>query len=453
VQIHHEQISCESREEHYIVKAKVWAILMVLPPIQVGASHQPANPAQAGEIPDEVGIYAILQSQVKEVPAETVEVYRGMDKRSKGKAATAALRPAFDTERNDVPPHFLGHNADAVYEAAKKNLPSSAQSKFESRSEYNAHVFELSNKPFWGDMKASDQFAFVLGQAWSGASSEGWLNGDLETYYDAEAKKMSIGIPLELGSPDSNQWAALWHRVRIPLGSYVGENAFGARRVVHRARVIDTDIFIEGSEWLDFYCDRKYETDHKSCSFEVDAQQARNLSRTARVIVIGTLIPPFVSNDNGLEKPSTDIPVEFRRSYRYLHLRLEQLWIVNSATGQVIKKYSRAQQASEYPLNVEFRLRKEGEFTYPDARCNQFAYLFPSSLVSVDYSVDGNGYTDEIVKDLKVSARHFVDVKIVYCDVSRVEVLLNGQPYDLQCEKQDDFIGNQSQCKRIQLVP
>ena len=174
----------------------------------------------------------------------------GKDQRSEGKAATAALHPAFDTERNDVPPHFLGHNADAVYEAAKKNLPSSAQSEFESKSEYLARLVALSSKPFWANMKANDQFVFVLGQAWSGAVPDyaAGLYGYLETHYDAESKKMTIGIPLELRWSDSHQWTPLWHRVQTHLGSYVGGNAFGARRVVNRRGVKDTCVFGKRAE-------------------------------------------------------------------------------------------------------------------------------------------------------------------------------------------------------------
>ena len=40
-------------------------------------------------------------------------------------------------------------------------------------------------------MKANDKFAFVLGQAWSGAVPDyaSGLYGYLETYYDAESRK------------------------------------------------------------------------------------------------------------------------------------------------------------------------------------------------------------------------------------------------------------------------
>lgn len=77
MQIHHEQISCENREEHYIMRAKAWAILMILSGIQVSASQQSEKPTQAGGVPEEVGIYALLQGDVKEIPTETVEAHRG----------------------------------------------------------------------------------------------------------------------------------------------------------------------------------------------------------------------------------------------------------------------------------------------------------------------------------------------------------------------------------------
>lgn len=77
MQIHHEQISCENREEHYRTSARAWAILMILFGLQVSASPQSGKPAQPAGVPEEVGIYAVLRGEVKEAPAETVEVHRG----------------------------------------------------------------------------------------------------------------------------------------------------------------------------------------------------------------------------------------------------------------------------------------------------------------------------------------------------------------------------------------
>ena len=57
------------------MRAKAWAILMILSAIPLGASQQSANPG--GGIPEEVGIYAVSQGDVTEAPAETVEVHRG----------------------------------------------------------------------------------------------------------------------------------------------------------------------------------------------------------------------------------------------------------------------------------------------------------------------------------------------------------------------------------------
>jgi hypothetical protein len=360
----------------------------------------------------------------------------------------------FDARTNDVPPRFSGNNAESVYEAAKKNLTNSSQSEFESKAEYLTRTEGLSNKPFWGNMKAKDQFAFVLGNDAAPVStsdeSEAWLYGYIGTKYDAESKQMTIKIPLEATPPDADgkyyRWVSLWHRVHTHLGSFVGENGFGARRTVNRLGLKDTDLVIDGSEWLDFDC--THESDSESCSFETDAQQARTFSRDVRVIAVGTLVAPLVSSESYVSQPSTENPTEIHHSYRFLHMQLDQLLIVNNQTGHVIKNYSREKHAAEYAVNVEFRLRKDGEF--PDERCKRYAFLFRN--IDVNYSIDGDEYKSGVM-GLKLSARHFVDVKITYCNVSRVEVLLNGQPYDLQCEGQAQFIANPSKCSRIQLVP
>jgi len=361
---------------------------------------------------------------------------------------------SFDMDLKQLSPNYAGLNADVVYDAAKKGLTNSAQSEFESTMEYSARLEALSKKQFWGMMKPDNEFAFVLGQVSKQAipvsgENRGGLSGYIETQYDAETQQMTVDIPME--STSSVGWVSLWNRVQTHIGSFVGENGFGARRTVNRLAVKDSDLVITDTEWLDYDCKREF--DSESCTFASDSQQARTLSKNVRVIVVGRLTAPFTSSDNGVFQPTTENPAEIHTSYRFLHIKLDELLIVNNLTGEIIRKYSRETHASEYPVNVEFRLRKDASFS--DARCEQYAYDFPTSSISVDYSADGAEfkYFIEIVKDLKVSAHHYVDVSITYCNIPRIEVLLNGKPYDLQCEEQKQYIANPSKCNRIQLAP
>jgi len=349
-------------------------------------------------------------------------------------------------------PNYAGLNADVVYDAAKKGLTNSTQSEFESTMEYSARMEALSKKQFWGMMTPDSEFAFVLGQVSKGAipvsgENRGGLSGYIETQYDAETQQMTVDIP----GASSAAWFSLWNRVQTHNGSFVGENGFGARRIVNRLAVRDTDLAITDSEWLDYDCKR--ELDSESCTLASDSQQARTLSKNVRVIVVGRLTAPFTSSDSYVSEPTIENPAEIHTSDRYLYIKLDELLIVNNLTGEIIRKYSREKHASEYPVNVEFRLRKDARFS--DGRCEQYASLFPVSGVSVDYSVDGAEvkYFNDVVKGLKVSAHHYVDVNIAYCNISRIEVLLNGKPYDLQCEEQKQYIANPSKCNRIQLVP
>ena len=371
-----------------------------------------------------------------------------------------AIGQSFDMDRISLPPHFVGSNADAIYDAATGGLKNPVQSEFESRSEYQARLADLSTKPFWGGLNANDHFAFVLGQAWSGATpvsasgeDQGLLYGFIETKYDAEAQQLTVKIPIDaLSDADGNfyRWASLWRRVQTHLGSYIGQNSFGVKKTVNRLGVKDTELVIQDADWLDFDC--QHESDSESCSIPMDPIKARVLSRNVRVIVVGSIVAPFVSAQNDVSQPSIDNPWELHSSYRLLHIRLDQLILADSQTGQIVKEYSRKNHSAEYPLNVEFKLAKNVSFS--DARCTKDSDLFPSSLIDVDYSVDGGDEKHEILKaPLLVSARQFVDLKITYCNVSRVEVRVNGKPYDLQCEGQEQYIANRSKCNRIQIAP
>jgi hypothetical protein len=277
---------------------------------------------------------AMAQTSPKNVPA------------SRAPRWVSAAR--FDVNQSTLPPHFMGHDADAVYDAAKRNLSNASQSEFETHAEYLARLAKLPDRSFWGSMTVNDKFAFVLGQA---------RCCEIETKYDAELKKMTVKIALDMIRDERGEffnWASIWRNTHTQVGSYVGQNPFGAARVVKRINVNDTDLIIEDSTWLDNRCDHT-DPSAVSCSVEMDEHQARTFSNNARVIVIGPLVAPFTSKQIASREPTIDSPYEILTYSELLHMKLEQLWIVNILTGEVIVKYSdwrvsRATQLSAQPV-------------------------------------------------------------------------------------------------------
>jgi len=353
----------------------------------------------------------------------------------------------FNPQVEALPPRFAGHNAEAVYDLIRGKLPNPSKSEFESQAEYLARAEEFAGKPFVANAKPSDLFAFCLsGHAMlEPVPAELDLFRNLETEYYAEAHTLTVTLPSYWASPSEYTWSSIWRTSSHRLGEYIGSNAFGVKRAITRWAQNDSIIVIHDFSWLSPDCDYKFRD--VSCVVNMDGGTARSLSANLRVLIIGRLVAPFISSENYTGQPTIDAPAEIHHYQRFLHVQIEQLWLVDGVTGRVIEKYSRERHAAEYPVNVEFRVRATGTFSYPDARCKDFE----SHVVSLDYSVDGSAYRHEYVGVLRTEAQHFVDVKIQYCNASRVEVLLNGQPFHLECERQERFIYNSSQCNRIQL--
>ena len=217
---------------------------------------------------------------------------------------------------------------------------------------------------------------------------------------------------------------------------------------VRRFNDLSTEILINNSDWLKPDCSKN--TGDITCTLTVANSVARSFAAHPRALVIGKLLPPFISSQEDTSQPTVDAPSEIHHHYKLLHFRLDELWLFDGQTGIVLHKYTREEHAEEFPLRVSFLLKTPD--TWSDPRCakefNQY------SIVNIDYGVDGAAPKMEYLsttKAVQVEARHSVDVSAQYCNLDRISVTVNGQPYALTCETQGQFLFNTSKCEPIQL--
>lgn len=272
----------------------------------------------------------------------------------------------------------------------------------------------------------------------------------VETKYDADSQQMSVSIPTNGGEIGSDyKWVTAIHRAITYGAPYVGQNAFGVRRLIRRVHTDTLELEIGDYDWLAPDC-----TDdglNKVFSMTVEPSQARDLSENIEVIMIGKLDAPFTSHSVDGTEPSLEQlePTDITRVHRLLHISLDQLIIADARTGAIFKQFSRQKHLAEYPLMVEFR----GEdVPFSDPRCEESATLFPFNILSIDFSIDGGAEQHAFLNEpIHVEARQYVDVSIRYCNVSRVRAFVGGHPYKLSCEYQKQYIANDSKCARIQI--
>jgi hypothetical protein len=383
----------------------------------------------------------------------------------KTKSAAIPIVPSqnLDFSGGRLPSNFVPIDPDELYRVASRTLPIPEKSQFETTAQYQARVEASAQKVLLRGLKISDDFAFVLrpsSRATSGhlQKQDDFLNyvfdDFVKTEYDADSKQMSVSIPTNNGdiSHDKNSVTAI-HLSITNGGPYVGQTVFGAKRLVRAVRAdtleLDWTTDLDGTSWLP-----------GGFSLTVEPGEARALSGDIEVIMIGRLRDPFASHWVGGTEASLEQiePIDITLLHRVLYISLDRIIIANGRTGAILKQTSRQEiieknraelekHRAEFPLTVEFRGE---EVPFSDARCEHF----PLDFFTIDYSVDGGEENHVYVRGpLQIEARKYVDVRIEYCYIPRVQAFVNGRPYKLSCEYQEQYIADDSKCARIQLEP
>jgi hypothetical protein len=100
--------------------------------------------------------------------------------------------------------------------------------------------------------------------------------------------------------------------------------------------------------WLDQHTysqfDNKYtHSDSRKINLQMPAAQAMHRKRVLEVLLIGHLLgPQVVDEDLRYHSPTLDVPYDVVTKQRNVHIMLEQFWIFDSSTGEVISRYSDA---------------------------------------------------------------------------------------------------------------
>jgi TonB family protein len=252
-------------------------------------------------------------------------------------SAVPSVHVPFDPNQTSLSRNFEGDRADVLYGLIAQKLRAPEKSDFESSSAYQQRMDAFTSTALSGKVAASDRFVFVLG-GHSGATK-------VESKYDADNKQLMVYMPFS--SPDNR---ANWQSTSAHLGSYVGSNSFGVKKLITRVRETDLDIEFSNFEWLRSECTIDYVN---SCLLQVDPTIASLFSAHPRILVTGTLTGPFISAENTASDATIDDPEEVHAHHSILHLSVDSIWIFDGATGIVLKQYSRAHAIYKDSLKVQ----------------------------------------------------------------------------------------------------
>lgn len=226
-----------------------------------------------------------------------------------GKANDAAFQNVpFDDDGNALPPRFRGVDAARLIQALRQHPPPT-KGPYEASDEYQQRIEVWERKPIAGTITPSSDLA------WTGELSDS--NGIAVTY-DADSEQLEIN---STRSVCGDNQLTINTRVK-QLGNYVGSNPYGVSAVVRRSRL--TTECIAGIRLA------------PQVIIPLPRAQARAVIPQLRLLVTGRLWPPYISSGVERTTPTLDDPTEVDWHSSQLHLLMDDVWIYNSATGEIL---------------------------------------------------------------------------------------------------------------------
>ena len=174
--------------------------------------------------------------------------------------------------------------------------------------------------------------------------------------YDADASEMTVRLVADVTSipaapptiSRSADGSMLYGRsltvlVRSILkqgGSYVGTNAFGAKRSIDYRAYDDYGVRLAPDSPINFNNNPLTDVKASLFTFSLDPTQARDLKPFLRVALVGTLTEPRVWSSLDTHDPTFSEPYETRRNGLYVTLRLEEVRILDSRSGEMVTNFT-----------------------------------------------------------------------------------------------------------------
>lgn len=272
------------------------------------------------------------------VPQGIAVAQKPASKLSKPQSSTYSTQ-ALDVTRETLPGGYLGNDASAVFSSLLSQSASLTKSDFETSAVFMKRQGEFASTSFFHGMRPVDLFCFRIIPTVSYDADSGILTvmlNDAGSYYGLDGMGFA------------------WKQSRVPAGSYIGTNDFGVKRTIQRIRETDTVIGTDQPNWFlaDYVRHIGYQ-DETGFQIKMNSDEARHFSHSLAAILIGSLSPPFLTQDHSQSEATVSHPIELSMTVDNLNIMLRAIWLYNVVTGEVVKKYNTEEYMESWPLRVK----------------------------------------------------------------------------------------------------
>jgi hypothetical protein len=112
--------------------------------------------------------------------------------------------------------------------------------------------------------------------------------------------------------------------------NHTGENVFGATMNVTAFRIKELAIAYDPNTAPNFY----------DFAIPLTPEKAQSVKPRVRMLIIGKLASPPIFEGTSYFGATLDASMSFHDDYSYIHLTIEDVWVFDSATGEILAKAS-----------------------------------------------------------------------------------------------------------------
>ncbi|HUJ90376.1 MAG TPA: hypothetical protein VLX12_09285 [Syntrophorhabdales bacterium] len=283
-----------------------------------------------------------------------------------GQAPRMTLPPEFDNRPFDItvqqlPPQYLGCDAELVYTRIKNGKENSKRGELQAIETYQKGTEQGPLLPSAPTLDLESTYAFRFNPE--------------ERLYNPHDGILKVYCPfstvLENGKEDeSRRGLRVKYQPRVD-NRHIGTNAYGAKVEfeefkfreylvafanfrefpVERVVLPDTKQTAEkesGKGTTSGSSDESLKRETITGNINATSADAQQLEERIAVLVVCKLVDPYITSDTVQQKPTPDKPRDYLAQYYYLDVRLLELWFYNFDTGKVLMKM-KAEQASRLP--------------------------------------------------------------------------------------------------------
>jgi TonB family protein len=237
---------------------------------------------------------------------------------------TVIATPSFSLTDETLKKGQRGVDVEKLISAILKTRPPT-KSEFESKADFDLRMTKFSERKFLDDIGPGSRVAVL--QSVTAFPVDDYGQKTVNVQFDAEFEVMTVEMSHQLSCDLTLK------RSIVPKRQYTATNGFGQKVVV-------TEV-AEAHTCLTFFkeTDRvKFPELPPSIEFFLSKKDAASAKPNLGVVVIGRLTQPFSEEERSHQRPTGTYPLEKNIVQRSIVLSVEDVWIINTATGVVLAK-------------------------------------------------------------------------------------------------------------------